>query len=58
MTTEEDSAPVADVLVEDPVCRKLVPKKQAVRLQHKDKMIYFCSEDCCNRFVSNEGEKE
>lgn len=55
--TELDSMPVADVLVEDPVCRKLVPKQQAVRLQHKEKIVYFCSEACCNRFVSQEGEK-
>ncbi len=56
-STEQDSAPVADVLVEDPVCRKLVPKQQAVRLQHKEKIVYFCSEACCDRFVSQEGEK-
>ncbi|MBU0944176.1 MAG: hypothetical protein KJ804_19970 [Proteobacteria bacterium] len=55
---EEDSPPVVDILVEDPVCHKLVPKKQAIRLQHKENIVYFCSEACCNRFVSKEGEKE
>jgi len=56
--TEQDDAPIVDVLVEDPVCHKLVPKQQAIRLQHKENIVYFCSEVCCNRFVSQEGEKE
>ena len=57
---DSPDGPVADVLVEDPVCHKLVPKKQAVRLKQKNQkeIIYFCSEECCNRFVSQEGEKE
>jgi YHS domain-containing protein len=50
------SSPVADVLVEDPVCHTLVPKGQAIRLQHEKQIYYFCSEACCNRFLSEKGE--
>jgi YHS domain-containing protein len=42
---------VSDVLVEDPICRCLVPKRQAIHLQHQGNMVYFCSEDCCNKFI-------
>lgn len=49
---------VADVLVEDPVCHTLVPKGQAIRLQHEDQLWYFCSEACCSRFLSEKGEKK
>jgi len=51
---------VEDVLVEDPVCHKLVPKKQAIRYKYKGKQgfLYFCSEECCNQFVSQTGEQE
>jgi YHS domain-containing protein len=51
---------VADVLVEDPVCHKLVPKQQAIRLKSKkrNEIIYFCSEECCELFVRQEGEKK
>ncbi|MEA3469098.1 MAG: hypothetical protein U9R57_12870 [Thermodesulfobacteriota bacterium] len=51
---------ITDVLVEDPVCHKLVPRQQAIRLKHKTKeeIIYFCSEECCKQFVSQEGDKE
>lgn len=55
-TSGSDS--VADVLVEDPICHKLVPKQQAIRLKNHKNIVYFCSEECCNRFVSQQGEKE
>ncbi len=56
----QDDSTITDVLVEDPVCHKLVPKQQAIRLKHKTKeeIIYFCSEECCKQFVSQEGDKE
>lgn len=41
----------SDVLVEDPICSSLVPKEQAVKLQYGDSMIYFCSEECCRKFM-------
>lgn len=47
--------PVQDVLMEDPVCHSLVPKQQAVHLQFKGSMIYFCSEECCKTFIAQEG---
>ncbi|MBL4903526.1 MAG: hypothetical protein JKY62_12885 [Desulfocapsa sp.] len=57
--TTADGA-VEDVLVEDPICHKLVPKQQAVRLKSKDTdtIVYFCSEKCCNLFISKEGEEK
>jgi len=56
----KDDGTVEDVLVEDPICHKLVPRQQAIRLKsiETDKIIYFCSEECCNLFVNQEGEKE
>jgi YHS domain-containing protein len=51
-----EATPVSDILVEDPVCRILVPKGQAIHLQHNGKMVYFCSEECCNTFVEKRGE--
>ncbi len=53
----KQSGPVSDVLVEDPVCHSLVPKQQAVHLQHNDEMIYFCSEECCRKFVEEHNKK-
>lgn len=49
---------VEDVLVEDPVCKSLVPKQQAVTHKHDGKTYYFCSEKCCNQFVAEKGAKK
>jgi len=49
---------VSDVLVEDPICKKLVPKQQAVTTQYKDKTVYFCSKECCSTFVSKKGAEK
>ena len=48
--------PVSDVLVEDPVCKKLIPRQQALQHHHADQIIYFCSEECCQKFISQQGE--
>lgn len=47
---------LTDVLVEDPVCHKLVPKAQAVRLDQNGEIFYFCSQECCNEFASEKGD--
>jgi YHS domain-containing protein len=55
---EADNGPgVQDVLVEDQVCGKLVPKSQAVRCRINGKTHYFCSDTCCDQF-SEEQRKE
>jgi len=49
---------LTDVLVEDPVCKKLVPKEQAVKLDHDGEIYYFCSQECCNEFASEKGDTQ
>lgn len=51
-----DSFPVEDVLMEDPICHSLVPMQQAVKLKHRDTTLYFCSQECCNEFIAQQGE--
>ncbi|MBU1565285.1 MAG: YHS domain-containing protein [Proteobacteria bacterium] len=46
-----------DTLKEDPVCKKLVPSRQAVQFEWRGKKLYFCSQECCNTFRTNQGEK-
>ena len=54
----QEGGKVEDVLMEDPVCHKLIPKSQAIRLRKDKTTYYFCSEECCKQFVSQEGDKE
>lgn len=48
--------PLNDILEEDPVCGRLVPRQQAVTLQHNGKTRYFCSDECCNSYRNEQGE--
>jgi YHS domain-containing protein len=49
--------PVHDVLVEDPICKVFVPKKQAVILQEAGKETYFCSRECREKFIAMKGDQ-
>lgn len=59
---KDDSQPtgkpgkITDILVEDPVCRKLVPKQQAHALEGENETHYFCSKECHDKFVSEKGD--
>jgi YHS domain-containing protein len=44
-------ANVQDTLIEDPVCHRLVPKHQAIRLRKDGQTYYFCSDECCDTFT-------
>ncbi len=49
---------LSDTLEEDPICNKLVPRRQAVQLQYNGKTYYFCSQECCKLFRIQQGEDE
>ncbi len=55
-TRKENNQQKADILMEDPVCKKLVPKHQAVIWQKDGKTFYFCSGQCCATFQREQGE--
>lgn len=50
-----ETLPIRDVLVEDPICKVCVPKKQALTLKDNDKIVYFCSIECREKFIANKG---
>ncbi len=49
------NVPPQDILVEDPVCHTLVPKRNAVTLNQGDETLYFCSKKCYEAYLSNKG---
>lgn len=55
---EEVDPTVQDILVEDPECRKLVPKSQAVTCRIDGETYYFCSDTCCDNFSDKQRKKE
>lgn len=38
-------------LIEDPVCRKHIPVSQAYTKEIAGKTYYFCSKECCEKFM-------
>ena len=47
-----ETGPITDVLIEDPVCRKLVPKQQAHIVELDGETHYFCSKECGDAFAA------
>jgi YHS domain-containing protein len=41
---------VIDEMVQDPVCRTYIPRRQAVKVILKGKEYYFCSDGCAEKF--------
>jgi YHS domain-containing protein len=39
------------VLVQDPVCRTFIPRKDALKAEKDGQEYFFCSEGCRKRFL-------
>jgi YHS domain-containing protein len=42
----------SDVLVQDPVCKTFIPRREALRADRDGTTHFFCSEGCLKRFQS------
>ena len=42
---------IDDVMVQDPFCKVYFPKRDAHRLRYDGTELYFCSEECKNKFI-------
>ena len=42
----------ADVLVQDPMCKTFIPRREALRADKDGNTYFFCSEGCLKRFQS------
>jgi YHS domain-containing protein len=47
-----------DILEQDPICGKLVPRKQAVTLDVAGKAVYFCSVECSQQYRKKKGDAQ
>ena len=41
---------VIDEMVQDPVCKTYIPKRQAVNVVKKGREYFFCSRECAEKF--------
>jgi YHS domain-containing protein len=45
----------AEELVQDPVCKCYIPKSQSYALSFRGKKLFFCSEECYNKYMASHG---
>jgi len=45
----------AEELVQDPVCQCYIPKSQSYTLSFRGKKLFFCSEQCYNKYMASHG---
>ena len=43
-----------DVLVQDPVCKTFIPRREALKAEKDGATYFFCSEGCLKRFLSSD----
>jgi YHS domain-containing protein len=46
---------IDDVMIKDPVCGIYFPRREGVELQQEGKTYVFCSTECRDRFLKNNG---
>jgi len=47
---------VDDVLVQDPVCKTYVAQRNSIHIRRNGREIYFCSEECRDRYLKDHPE--
>jgi uncharacterized protein len=48
----DDAPSKGEDLVQDPFCRTYVPKSQAYLKEIDGRQQYFCSQECCEKYLS------
>ena len=48
---------IDDVMIKDPYCEAYFPKRNAVHLNMDGNDLYFCSPECRDKYVADQGQK-
>ncbi len=52
--SKKPSPGVIDEMVQDPVCKIYLPKKEAIGHNCSGEMVFFCSRNCLEKFKSEQ----
>jgi YHS domain-containing protein len=44
---------IVDEMVIDPVCRVYIPKREAITARSQGETVYFCSQECMNKYFQD-----
>ncbi len=53
-TFEKKTGEIDDVMVKDPYCDMYFAKRDGIHLYTKGKDVYFCSEECKDKFLEKQ----
>ena len=56
-SSKKSPAEENNVMVKDPVCGMYMDSRLAIRLDRRDKSVYFCSESCKSKYLSESADK-
>ena len=53
---QSGSQAVSNYMVKDPVCGMYMDSRLAVQLEDRKESLYFCSEECKNKYIDRNAE--
>jgi YHS domain-containing protein len=57
MRSDEETGSFDDIMIKDPVCEVYFPKKDGIYLNKNGYELYFCSEECRDKFIDLQSKK-
>jgi len=52
----ENAAAGPNNMVKDPICGMYMDSRLAIRMEKRKEILYFCSEECKNKYLGNPAE--
>jgi len=50
-SSDRSTGKIDDVMIKDPYCEAYFPKRNGVHYRHNGEDLYFCSENCRDKFI-------
>ena len=57
-STGDDRKQIDDIMVKDPFCNTYFPKRDALRVKHKGETLFFCSQECKQKYLAADSETD
>ena len=56
--SSKTTAEIDDVMIKDPFCEAYFPKRNGVHLNFSGKDLYFCSNQCKDKYLAAQSDKK
>ncbi|MGD2098703.1 MAG: hypothetical protein PVG35_14065 [Desulfobacterales bacterium] len=55
--SSRENGQIDDVMIKDPFCEAYFPRRNAVSLEFKGNVYYFCSEACRDKYIARHSDE-